>query len=452
MDAPIRPSAPIEREAAPKPPAQSASAAGEDAAASRPPAVEAPAAAPVAKNPAPAASPAATPEPVRPAPLAVKDLRPVDFEEEDVPDSAEDRDDEEEEEEEFVPPVQPQRPLQANRRQQQRPEEDAPAPFRPIAPPPAPVAPPAPAAEVRRPQQQQQQQQQQQVKAAGQPPAQARKPQPQQQAAPAAAAAARRPQPAVQQKRPNYPAEYQPTKPQKNDLEDERQPAEDEEEREAGEEEEEEVKPDKLQLLLQQTKFSCAELKDGYYADEAVECQIFHYCQDRTRHSWLCPEGATFHQVHLICMPATKENICQKSSEFHFVNEYLYKPIEDEYGNNNTFLYADRYYPDGYEPGVPFDMANSKKPEKNQYQTAAQNRRPQNQPRVRPQGNEYDNRRQDSRVPIQQRKPLYSDEEYEQDSRPMPSNRRSQINQRPMMLRTRPLAPIVDDSIEDDTY
>ena len=85
---------------------------------------------------------------------------------------------------------------------------------------------------------------------------------------------------------------------QKNDLEDERQPAEDEEEREAGEEEEEEVKPDKLQLLLQQTKFSCAELKDGYYADEAVECQIFHYCQDRTRHSWLCPEGATFHQVN----------------------------------------------------------------------------------------------------------------------------------------------------------
>lgn len=63
------------------------------------------------------------------------------------------------------------------------------------------------------------------------------------------------------------------------------------------EEEEEEVKPDKLQLLLQKTDFSCADKKDGYYADETVDCEIFHYCQDRLRHSWLCPEGATFHQV-----------------------------------------------------------------------------------------------------------------------------------------------------------
>lgn len=61
--------------------------------------------------------------------------------------------------------------------------------------------------------------------------------------------------------------------------------------------EEEEVKPDKLQLLLQKTQFSCSEKKDGYYADEEVDCEIFHYCQDKTRHSWLCPAGATFHQV-----------------------------------------------------------------------------------------------------------------------------------------------------------
>jgi hypothetical protein len=66
------------------------------------------------------------------------------------------------------------------------------------------------------------------------------------------------------------------------------------------EEEEEEVKPDKLQLLLQKTDFSCADKKDGYYADEMVDCEIFHYCQDRLRHSWLCPEGATFHQVGLV--------------------------------------------------------------------------------------------------------------------------------------------------------
>lgn len=40
--------------------------------------------------------------------------------------------------------------------------------------------------------------------------------------------------------------------------------------------------------------------------------------------------GATFHQVHLICMPPSDENICQQSQKYHFVNEYLYKPINME--------------------------------------------------------------------------------------------------------------------------
>ena len=66
------------------------------------------------------------------------------------------------------------------------------------------------------------------------------------------------------------------------------------------EEEEEPPKPDKLQLLLQKTDFSCSDKKDGYYADDEVDCEIFHYCQDRTRHSWLCPDGASFHQVCLV--------------------------------------------------------------------------------------------------------------------------------------------------------
>lgn len=57
------------------------------------------------------------------------------------------------------------------------------------------------------------------------------------------------------------------------------------------------MKPDKLQLLLQKTQFGCVEKKDGYYADEELDCEVFHYCQDRVRHSWLCPEGASFHQV-----------------------------------------------------------------------------------------------------------------------------------------------------------
>jgi len=67
------------------------------------------------------------------------------------------------------------------------------------------------------------------------------------------------------------------------------------------------------------------------------------------------------------------------------VNDYLYKPLQDEDGNNST-LYADRYYPDGYEPG--FDMAEVEAPEKPKLQ--AYNRRPPTSaevgnPRKRPQ-------------------------------------------------------------------
>ena len=83
-------------------------------------------------------------------------------------------------------------------------------------------------------------------------------------------------------------------------------------------------------------------------------------------------------------MPVTKDNICKKSSQFHFVNEYLYQPMVDEDGNNST-LYADRYYPDGYEPGVPFDMSEVEQPEKpnlqfnNRRQAAAPAKRIQQQ-------------------------------------------------------------------------
>jgi len=55
----------------------------------------------------------------------------------------------------------------------------------------------------------------------------------------------------------------------------------------------------------------------------------------------------------LICMPPSQDNICTKSANYHFVNEYLYRPInEKEAASTNTSLkYADRYYPQGYTPG-----------------------------------------------------------------------------------------------------
>lgn len=50
-------------------------------------------------------------------------------------------------------------------------------------------------------------------------------------------------------------------------------------------------------------------------------------------------------------MPPGADNICAKSSQFHFVNDYLYKPInleEHQSKPNVTLKYADRYFPDGY--------------------------------------------------------------------------------------------------------
>lgn len=100
--------------------------------------------------------------------------------------------------------------------------------------------------------------------------------------------------------------------------------------REQLEEELEEEEPDHLAILLGKSTFTCDSRHTGYYADDTVGCQVFHYCQDNTKHSWICPEGATFHQVHLICMPPSDENICEQSAKYHFVNDYLYKPINME--------------------------------------------------------------------------------------------------------------------------
>ncbi|XP_066587838.1 uncharacterized protein [Prorops nasuta] len=112
--------------------------------------------------------------------------------------------------------------------------------------------------------------------------------------------------------------------------------------------EEEKEEPDRLSLLLPQSKFDCVNKQTGYYADEDLNCEVFHYCQDNAKHSWICPEGFTFHQVHLICMPPSGDINCKKSSQYHFVNEYLYKPLnlaEAESKPNVTLRYSERYYP-----------------------------------------------------------------------------------------------------------
>ncbi|KAI5636024.1 chitin binding peritrophin-A domain-containing protein [Phthorimaea operculella] len=101
-------------------------------------------------------------------------------------------------------------------------------------------------------------------------------------------------------------------------------------------------------VLLQQSRFDCGAKQTGYYADEELQCEVFHYCQDGVKHSWICPDGFTFHQVHLICMPPTHDNICQQSKKYHFVNEYLYRPVNTEEAAkkpNTPLRYSERYYP-----------------------------------------------------------------------------------------------------------
>lgn len=54
---------------------------------------------------------------------------------------------------------------------------------------------------------------------------------------------------------------------------------------------EEQEEPDRLAVLLEQSKFACTDRNTGYYADDTVGCQVFHYCQENQKHSWVCPEG-----------------------------------------------------------------------------------------------------------------------------------------------------------------
>ncbi|XP_028966998.1 mediator of RNA polymerase II transcription subunit 15-like [Galendromus occidentalis] len=126
------------------------------------------------------------------------------------------------------------------------------------------------------------------------------------------------------------------------------------------EEEEEEAKPSPLELLLERSTFKCESKKDGYYADTSVECKAFHYCIGGAKNSFMCAEGTVFHQVHLNCVPADQD-ICGSSEKYYFVNDYLNKELEQR-GPNNTILYADRYYPEGFTNGDSFSTTPQQTP------------------------------------------------------------------------------------------
>merc|ERR1712027_181321 len=56
-----------------------------------------------------------------------------------------------------------------------------------------------------------------------------------------------------------------------------------------------------------ETAFACdGQIDGGYYADEEVECQVFHICTadgagGLAKYSFLCPNGTIFNQNYFIC-------------------------------------------------------------------------------------------------------------------------------------------------------
>ncbi|GAB6027823.1 hypothetical protein CHUAL_002052 [Chamberlinius hualienensis] len=111
-----------------------------------------------------------------------------------------------------------------------------------------------------------------------------------------------------------------------------------------GQEEEEESYPDDLSAipgeagkdypnlhrLPEDIYFSCDDKLPGYYADVDYKCQVWHFCNDGRRQSFLCPNGTIYSQEKFVC--EWWFNVDCSSSSSHFGrNEDLYKvPVKVE--------------------------------------------------------------------------------------------------------------------------
>lgn len=116
--------------------------------------------------------------------------------------------------------------------------------------------------------------------------------------------------------------------------------------------------PDKLSILLAESTFQCDPSDTGYFSDDSVNCEVFHYCSQGVKHSWVCPEGNIFHQINLICQPPSSDNICERSNDFHFVNDYLYQLVRNDSARPE---YADRFYPENYHQGSRLEASSAQR-------------------------------------------------------------------------------------------
>ncbi|XP_023245402.1 uncharacterized protein LOC111642907 [Copidosoma floridanum] len=117
----------------------------------------------------------------------------------------------------------------------------------------------------------------------------------------------------------------------------------------------------------QNSNEECKEL--GSFLPDPKDCHKYYVCVGGSaKQSMNCGPGTAWDQsntvcdheyrvmscknwilsVHLICMPPNGDINCKKSSQYHFVNEYLYKPLnldEAESKPNVTLRYSERYFP-----------------------------------------------------------------------------------------------------------
>ncbi|CAG2114855.1 unnamed protein product, partial [Medioppia subpectinata] len=49
------------------------------------------------------------------------------------------------------------------------------------------------------------------------------------------------------------------------------------------------------------TGFECKDMMNGVFADVETGCQVWHICQNRYKHSFLCPNGTIFNEKNGIC-------------------------------------------------------------------------------------------------------------------------------------------------------
>lgn len=103
-------------------------------------------------------------------------------------------------------------------------------------------------------------------------------------------------------------------------------------------------------------------------------------------------------------MPPSHDNICAQSSQYFFVNDYLYQPINAEEARtrpNVTLRYSDRYYPENEQALDEQATRQASKQQPQPQQQQQQARRPSSPSRP---SNQVFHSPESVNIPLQQRR------------------------------------------------